>query len=103
MRYDAWSRRLHRHYTNLNAQRYHDDILTSRVIPLLHNNTNIQIFERDNTTSHTDKDTVQLLGLNNMDIIDEWLAKNPGLNPIEHISDNLARLVSVAPPTHKPQ
>ena len=45
---------------NLNAQRYRDDILAHHVIPLFHNNANISIFQRDNATSHTARDTVNL-------------------------------------------
>ena len=47
---------------NLNAQRYRDDILAHRVIPLFHNNANISIFQYDNATSHTARDTVHFLG-----------------------------------------
>ena len=35
---------------NLNAQRYRGDILAHHVIPLLHNNANIAIFQHDNAT-----------------------------------------------------
>ena len=40
---------------NLNVQRYRDDILAHRVIPLFHNNANISIFQHDNVTFHTAK------------------------------------------------
>ena len=40
---------------NLNVQRYRDDILARRVIPLFHNNANISIFQHDNVTFHTAK------------------------------------------------
>ena len=46
---------------NLNAQRYHDDILAHHVIPLFLNNANISIFQHDNATSHTARDTVDFL------------------------------------------
>ena len=42
---------------NLNAQRYHDDILAHHVISLFHNNANISIFQHDNATSHTARET----------------------------------------------
>ena len=43
---------------SLNTQRYGDGI------PLLHNNANISIFQHDNTTSHTARDTVNFLRTN---------------------------------------
>ena len=57
---------------NLNAQRYHDDILTHHVIPLFHNNANISIFQHDNATSHTTRDTVKNVRTNNIDFTDDW-------------------------------
>ena len=62
---------------NLNAQWYHDDILAHHVIPLP-NNAYISIFQHDNATSHTARDTVHFLGTNNID-----------LNAIEHVWDSL--------------
>ena len=35
---------------SLNAQRYRDDILAHRIIPLFHNNANISIFHRQKST-----------------------------------------------------
>ena len=62
---------------NLNVQRYRDDILTRHVIPLFHNNSNISIFQHDNATSHTTRDTVNFLRTNNIHFIDDC----PDLNP----------------------
>ena len=50
---------------NLNAERYRDDVLTQHVIPLFHFNANISIFQHDNATSHTARDTVNFLRTNN--------------------------------------
>ena len=72
---------------NLNAQWYCNDILTHHVIPLFHNNANISIFQHDNATSHTARDTVNFLRTNNIDFIDDC----PDLNPIKHVWDSLDR------------
>ena len=76
---------------NLNAQRYRNDILAHHVIPLFHNTANISIFQHDNVSSHTARDTVDFLRTNNIDFIDEWSANSPDLNPIEHVWDSLDR------------
>ena len=76
---------------NLNAQRYHDDILAHQVIPLFHNNANISIFQPNNATSHTARDTVNFLRTYNIDFIDDWPANIPDLNPIEYVWDSLDR------------
>ena len=68
--------------SNLNVQRYRYDILAHRVITLFHNNANILIFQYDNATSHTARDTVHFLRTNNTDFIHDWPANSPDLNPI---------------------
>ena len=76
---------------NVFAQRYRDDIIAHHGIPLFHNNDNISIFQYDNATSQTARDTVNCLRTNNIDFIDDWRAISPDLNPIEHVWDSLDR------------
>ena len=54
---------------NLNAPRHRDEILARQVIPLFPNNANITLFQHDNATSHTARDTVNLLRANNIAFI----------------------------------
>ena len=42
---------------NLSAQRYRDGILARLIIPSFQTNTNITLFQHDNDTSHTTRDT----------------------------------------------
>ena len=74
---------------NLNVQRYRDKSLARHVIPPFQNNANITLFQHDNATCHTTRDTVNFLWANNDAYINDWPAKNPDLNPIEHLRDNL--------------
>ena len=55
---------------SLNAQRYRDEILARHVIPLFQNNANITLFQHDNATSHTARDTVNFPRANNIALID---------------------------------
>ena len=82
---------------NLNAQWCCDDILSHHVIPLFHNNAIILIFQHDNATSHTARDTLNVLRTNNIDFIDDWRAISRDLNPTEHVWDSLDRLLRRRP------
>ena len=82
---------------NLIAQRYWDEILARHIIPLFQNNGNITLFQHDNATSHTARDTVNFLQVNNIAFINDWPAKSPDLNPTEHFWDKLDQRVRRCP------
>ena len=61
------------------------DLNAHHFIPLFHNNANISIYQHENVTSDTTRDTVNFLWTNNIDFLDDWPANSPDLNPIEHV------------------
>ena len=59
----------------LNAQSYRDEILARHVIAPFQNNANITLFQHDNATSHTARDTVNFLRANNIAFINDRPSK----------------------------
>ena len=57
----------------------------------------IYLFQDDNFTSHTAKDTVNFLRVNNIAFVNYWPAKSSDLNPIRHLWDNLYQCVRCRP------
>ena len=71
--------------------------VTRHVIPVFQNNANITLFQHDNATSHTTRDTVNFLRAINIAFMNDWPAKSSDLNPFEQLSDNLGQRVIHCP------
>jgi len=79
---------------HLNAVRYRDEILQPVAIAYLHNRGPNSIPQDDNARPHRARvitDYLQNVGVERM----EWPAKSPVRNPIEHLWDQLGRVVRV--------
>ena len=73
------------------------EILAMYVISLFQNKANISLFQHENATIHTARDTLNFPRANNIAFVNDWHAKSPNLNPIEHIWDNMDQRVRRGP------
>jgi len=76
---------------SLNAARYCDEIILPIVVPYIQN-SNADVFQQDNARCHTAGHTQHVLAENNINTL-EWPARSPELSPIEHMWDNLGRML----------
>ena len=71
-----------------------------KFLPVFQNNANITLFQHDNATSHTARNTVNFLRANNIAFINDWPAKSPvsiPLNTFEIILDQRVRSRPIPP------
>ena len=74
---------------NLNGQRY-VNLLNNNLLPFMQNFEPGLTFQHDNSRPHTALVTANFLAQNNVNVL-PWPALSPGMNPIEHIWDELCR------------
>lgn len=78
--------------TNMNAERYRA-VLKKHVVPGL-KKKKLYMFQHDGASSHTAKDTQQLLVKNGVQYEKEWPPRSPYLNPVENLFAIMSRAVS---------
>ena len=77
-------------FGNLNAQRYHDEILRPMVVPFIHRHH--LMFQHDNAGPHVTRICTQFLEAENVTVLPRP-AYSPDMSPIEHVWDALDRRV----------
>ena len=75
----------------LNAARYFDEIILPIVVPYKQN-SNAVVFQQDDKQCHIARHTQHVLAENNINTL-EWPARSPELSLIEHMWDNLGRML----------
>ena len=75
---------------NMNAQRYHGEILRPIVVPFIH--LHQLMFQHDNERLHVTRICTQSLEAENVPVL-PWPAYSPDISPIEHVWDALDRCV----------
>ena len=74
----------------LNAQKYRQDILARHVVPFIR--ANGSTFQQDNARPHVSQDNMDYMRRNNIDVL-PWRALSPDLSLIEHLWDQLDKMV----------
>ena len=74
----------------MNAQKYCQDILAYHVVPFIRANGGT--FQQHNARAHLARDNMDYRRRNNIDVL-PWQALSPDLSPIEHLLDQLDRMV----------
>ena len=77
------------------AQRYIDEVLTPVVVPVFAGQRQM-VYQHDNARPHTALATQAFLAQHNITTMD-WPALSPDLNPIEHLWDEIQRMINQRP------
>jgi transposase len=81
---------------NLNAVRYHDEILSAIVQPFIARHRNCHTFQQDHARCHVACICNLFLAQNNINVL-PWPALSPDLSPNEHLWDELDKRVRRRP------